>query len=167
MDIPTYFHDLGDGFGIEWLPVISVEEVNGVRLPHVLELELEVEDNRLVCVSFTAHRRANGPPVTADTLKMMPVVGAMNAAAVASEYLGLVRVKPDGTDVRVRKLDFDELPELTRTSLAYRTALFLGMSPTSYVATILNVSRDVAAKRVQAARRAGLLEPTTRGKKGA
>lgn len=153
----TRYHDLGLGFAVEWNDHVEVSEVDGESLPHTLDMKLGVEGNRLVCESYSAIRRRGGSPVTAESLRRMPVAGATWG------LLSLVR----GRDrAHVTKVDLDRLPEMERVAVGYRLAYFIGRPPTTYVAELLNVSRDVAAKRVQKARRGGLLEQTAKGKKG-
>ncbi|MGI8775603.1 MAG: hypothetical protein ACR2KQ_11480 [Actinomycetota bacterium] len=153
------YHDIGQGFAVEWYPEVEIREMHDETLAHFLELTLSVEGGRLVCDRYTARRRRNGPPITADSIKQLPVVRAISEGGAPSIVRGRGR-KP------VVKADLDALPEVERAAVGYRIANFFGMAPTVYVAKLLDVSRDVAAKRVQAARRAGLLEPTTKGKKG-
>lgn len=85
---------------------------------------------------------------------------------VAGVAWGLLSVVKGSKRTRVTKADLASLPELDRVAVAYRLAYFIGRPPTSYVAELLNVSREVAAKRVQKARRKKLLATTTKGKRG-
>lgn len=151
------YHEVGSGFAVEWWSEVIVDDLDGERLPHHLRLVREAEDDRLVCISWETIRRPNGPPITADSLKRMPVVRAMKADADK-----LVRL--DGT--AATESDLKALSEVELVAVLYRLALFSGQNPTTYVATFIGVSRDVAAKRVQKARRVGLLAQTTIGRKG-
>jgi hypothetical protein len=170
---PGAVHELGGGFGLVWYPAVEVDDD---ELDALVHLKLGVDHNRLVVDQFTARRRQGGPPVTIDTLKSMPMVRLAAAPAIDMGIEGgLVRLGTPGsgtlgpndcaTPVDVDALD--ELPELDRVALVYRWGYFVGFAPTSVVAETLELSRSVAAKRVQAARRAGLLPPTARGQKGA
>lgn len=160
-------HPLGSGFAVLWEPTVRVDDP---ALDVVVELELEVEGGRLVVSRLEVERRPDGPPVTVDVLKSLPLVGLTAHAAAGGLLRGLVRVRrtKGGTQVTAADVeDLDELPEAERAAVVYRAALFFGMAPTASVAEVLGVSRDMAAKRVQAARLAGLLEPTRKGQKGA
>ena len=137
----------------------------------LIELEVDVDDGRLVIKRFCAERQTEGGAITMDSLKSLPLVSMAAMAAQAGILSGIVRVQttsPGNYQVDpVTAEEVEALPELERVALFYRAALFCGEAPTTWVAEALKVSRDVAAKRVQAARRAGLLEPTTKGRKGA
>jgi hypothetical protein len=106
--------------------------------------------------------------VTADVLRQIPVARLI-VRAVGSDVLGgLVRIRETtpGSSA-VTPVSVAELPEPIRTAVIYRTALFVNEPPTAAVAEAAGISQEAAAKRVQRAREAGLLEPTTRGRKGA
>lgn len=148
---------------LQWTPRVHVElDELGVAV----DADLEEEGGRLVVRRLTITSRPDGPSITSDVLKSLPVV-RIPSLAVAGALLGLLTVEKAGRGVKLRPADLDALPTAERAAVVYRAAHFLGMNPTSTVADVLGLSRDVAAKHVQAARLAGLLEPTTRGKKGA
>lgn len=158
-------HWFDEHFGVMWQRAVTIDDPT---LPVVVELELEVQGGRLVVSRLAAARRADGPPVTVDVLKSLPLVGLASRAATGGPMMGLVkRERTDGKSVRVSPLDLDRLTEAERAAVVYRAAFFIGMPPTAAVAEVLGISRDMAAKRVQAARLAGLLEPTSKGRKGA
>ena len=160
-------HHLGYGFALLVPPVALVDDPS---LDVVVDLELDVEGDRLVITRFAVERRPGGPPITMDVLKSLPLVRLAAKAATDGVLTGLVHVTTTNGTTTVTPAhasEIEALPEIDRTAVAYRAALFFGLPPTVTVAEMLGVSRDVAAKRVQAARRAGLLEPTTKGKKGA
>jgi hypothetical protein len=160
-------HQLGSGFGIFWER--GPTTIDDPEFDFVFEVELEVEDGRLVVERFTAERRPGGPPVTVGALKSVPMVGLVARSADAGPLGGLVRgVRAGrGTNWEPATLeDLRRLPEAEQAAVVYRAANFYGLPPTATVAGTLGHSRDVAAKRVQAARLAGLLEPTRKGQKG-
>lgn len=160
-------HPVGSGFLVAWTPSVHVDVPS---LDVIVELDLEVDEGRLVVQRFTAERRTGGPPVTIDVLKAMPLVGLISRAAAAGLLGGLVRSqRVRGATYKVTPVSRHDLEELSPeegAAVVYRGALFVGLPPTATVAEVLGLSHDVAAKRVQAARRAGLLEPTTKGRKG-
>lgn len=158
-------HPLGSGLFFRWEPKYTVDME---ELPVVVELTVDEEGGRLVVTEFTARRRAGGPPVTVDVLRAIPVARLTASAVAEARWSGLVN---EGgyriaTVTNPAGLDLDHLPPLERVAVAYRWGYFIGENPTQWVAKVLHLSPAVAAKRVQAARLAGLLEPTTRGRKG-
>lgn len=159
-------HPLGSGFAMAWERDVHIDDPG---LEVVLDLRLEVDDGRLVVERLEASRRPGGPPISVDLLKSLPLVGLVARASTSGLLSGLVRVRSAGSGHRVAPASLDdvlELPEGERVALIYRAALFFGMPPTAAVAETLEISRDAAAKRVQAARREGLLERTNKGQKG-
>ena len=122
------------------------------------EFVVQVRDLRVHCsVTLAGDRLALAgitvtPPsdraLDINDLKSLPLVGIM--AQAQREAPSLNGLTPN-----------------EQAAVVYRTALLFGRPPTAYVAEMLGVSKDAAAKRVQAARRAGLLGPTTIGKKAA
>jgi hypothetical protein len=157
--------EVGDGIRVGYRPRATVDTD---ELPVIVELEVAEESGRLVVESLTARRRPGGPPVTIDVLKSLPMVGLVGFTAQGHALAGLMRVSTasDGSTV-TEPMSVEQLDEPERVAVVYRASLLFGWPPTAAVAEDLGVSKDVAAKRVQAARRAGLLAPTSRGRKGA
>lgn len=157
---------LGSGFAMGYSPSVRVDDPT---VDVVVELDLDVEEGRLVVTELRAERRPDGPPVTVDVLKSLPLVSLVTRSAEAGLMSGLVKVRSTGPGstriVPARPEDLEKLPDVERAAVVYRAAFLFGLPPTAAVAEALGVSRDVAAKRVQAARQAGLLEPTTKGRK--
>lgn len=155
---------LGFGFGYGWMPQYRAD---AEELDQIVELDVDVDGGRLVISAFRIERRPGGAPISMDVLKSMPLVGLLLLGIVDSDTTGLLRSDGKGGWSPADWGDLDELPELERVAIIYRAEYFVGCSPTKEVAAFLGVSRDVAAKKVQAARRAGLLGATDKGKKGA
>lgn len=119
------------------------------------EFDVQVRGLSLHCIVSEAHGRlvldglsiARGDrPIGIDDLKSLPLVSLIqHAQTTAVSLYGLTPVE--------------------QATVAYRYAMLFGLPPTAAVAGRLGVSHDVAAKRVQAARRAGFLPPTTKGRK--
>lgn len=154
---------LGRDYAVLYQPRFTVKGPD-TGLEYDLDVSIAEEDGRLVCESFHATRRPGGPPVTAEGLARLPVVGIV---ARAADGFGVVRLeqKRGGTNIKP-VVDLSKLDELERVAVLYRRAFAIGYPPTRAVAEGLDVSSAVAAKRVQAARRAGFLDPTSPGKKG-
>ncbi len=161
---PGGAHDLGHGLSVMWWKRVRIDDPD---LEGIVELELRDDGDRLVVSKLTAEGRPGGPPVSADLLRAIPLA-RMAPEAIEGSLGGLVKVRSTGRKgSRITPGNLDALPMLERVAVIYRAALFLGQPPTTMVAETLDVTRDAAAKRVQAARSAGLLEPTSKGKKGA
>lgn len=139
-----------------------------------VEVEVGVEDGRLVAESVTVSRRRGGPPVTGEAIRGIPVARMTHEAGV------MVRQVVDNGDgsltVTTRSLD-DETAERLRdngptaetlewVAYLYRVALLRGDPPTQSVQESLDIPRSTAGRWVAAARSAGLLGPTEAGKAG-
>jgi hypothetical protein len=159
---PGGAHQLGHGLAIVWFRRVHVDDP---ELPVLVDLELDDNGDRLVVTTLTLSARLEGPPVDADALRSIPLARLVRRA-IEGPLGGPVRVESTG-DGSVVVTPPGPLSEVEAVAVAYKAALFIGEAPTAAVAEALGVSRDVAAKRVQAARRAGLLEPTSKGRKGA
>lgn len=155
---------LGQGFGLLWATPVRVDDPG---LEAIVTLDLAVEGDHLVVTKFTADQREGGPPITIDFLKSMPLVGLTQRAVEGGLLNGLVRTRTKGHLAPATAEDLASLSEVERAAVVYRAAIFIGFPPTLAVADACGWSHDVAAKRVQAARKAELLEPTTKGRKGA
>ena len=157
-------HSLGSDLFFLWEPELSVDLP---ELPVVLKLKVDVEDGRLVVMELTVTRRPDGPPVSVNVLRSIPVA-SLTALAVA-ESVGKSNSGPSWSTVTDADAlgDLTHLPELERVAVVYRWGYFIGENPTQWVAKKLEMSYAVAAKRVQAARLAGFLDPTSKGRKGA
>ena len=161
-------HAVGNDFVVWWSPSVEVDED---WLPVIVRVDLVVDDGRLVIDELCTRRRQGDPPITIEVLKSMPLVRiARRAATDPGIFTGLMKVSREAGRTVSSPATIDELralPEHEGTAVVYRLAFFLGESPTATVAEVFGLNRATAAKRVQAARRAGLLDPTTKGKKGA
>lgn len=158
-------HQLGSGFVFQWEPTYQVDLPD---LPLLVSLTVDVEDDRLVVTDLTARRRPGGRPVTVDALRALPLARMTALAVTQAARNGFGNVGRDWSEVTDADAlgDLEQLPVLDRVAVAYRWGYFIGENPTKWVAKVLSLGQAVAAKRVQAARLAGLLEPTTRGRKG-
>lgn len=155
-------HPVGADLAVLWHKTRRIEDP---ALKVDVEVEVGVEGARLVISKLTLHQRPGGPPVTIDILKSLPVARLAAEAAAGGPLSGLHRRKGNGW-APARAEDLAELSEAEQAAVIYRAAYFAGLPPTAAVAEALGITNDMAAKRVQAARLAGLLEPTTKGRKG-
>ena len=146
-------------------------------------LQLEIEGGRLVCAGYSVACAPGGLAHLADLLKALPVVALIQCALEGVQGIPLHRLwaRTGGLDesssgwadipeeeMSLAQVFADERFETNeRAAVAYRVGFFVGANPVTMVSAALDISPAAAAKRVQRAREAGLLEPTTKGKKGA
>jgi hypothetical protein len=125
-------------------------------------LDVRLIDGRYETTRLEARQRDGGPPITADTLRELPL--RQTIAAVAERMAGLA-TDPEGD---VRRISFGGATEgLEEVAVIYAVAYAVGIRPTKAVADRLSLPSSTASKRVMAARKAGLLPPATPGKAGA
>jgi hypothetical protein len=129
-----------------------------------VDVELEVvydkQVGRLVIESFHARKRPNGPPITSDLLRRIPVAGivAANTKVTVLYERESGRWQPVGTE---RLDDEDEEHYVARI---YRMASVGGYPPTKAVQEALGVAESTAAQKVMLARKLKLLPKTRPGK---
>lgn len=105
-----------------------------------IEVDMEVEDGKLVRLAI----RTTAPGGITDTL----------LRSVALQRL------MDEEALKHIKVPDTSLPESERVALVYAQAYELGANPTKMVETILGLpNRNTAKKRVQQARKLGLIRP--------
>lgn len=151
------------------LPIeLTVEDWEGFDL--VLKVGAVPADGdragRLLCKELTLRQRDDGPPVTSDALRAVPVATLMRSAGLGALLAsqphsgGGVEMFPlvlDSETVdRVRALGpvRDSLQEVARV---YRLALVLGDPPTRAVEATFGLPRSTAGRWVGLAREQGFL----------
>lgn len=166
---------------------IHVSSTPDADVPFDVDITLAADERgRIVCDRIEARRRPNGPPVTNERLRDVPIqrwtrkaVGAVAMRLIENDGGDLVlRSSSDEPDPGPRDaapawrrnrrsapasnaITDDHLREVARI---YRAA---GRAPTNAVAAELYLNRSTAAKHVQAARERGFLGPAPgRGQKG-
>lgn len=148
--------------GLELPPRIRVEAEDYDELDYDITLCAELEDSRYVITELTARRKPNGLPITPEGLRSVATARVLEMA-----LSGHIRVWTRTEDGELRGHHaWTVEDELVRVAGTYRIAQACGIPPTKSVAEIFNITRSAAAKKVMAARKAGLLGPTTPGKKG-
>lgn len=148
--------ELGGGLVVPWRVTITAANVG--EQAYDVELIVQAEVDRYVCVDLRAQRADGGPSVTIDGLCSIPV------QSIIATALGPWIMGPDGPDAEPVG-DFD--PKLWRIATLYRRAFAVGLPIGSSIGKMLGVSSSQAANRVMRARRAGLLEPTVKGRPAA
>lgn len=148
---------IGGGFFLPLGPAEgSTSETDAPEVPYVVKFVVELERGRYVCTSLECQRREDGPPVTGQGLRDLPV---SRLTGLAFTYLAQQLRHESG-------LVDEDSDELLRVAAAYRFAYAVGLPPTKHVAAELGIADSTATKKVMRARRAGLLGPTTPGKAG-
>ncbi len=158
-------------------------DIDASGLSYRVTLRLTVENGQPVVAGLEVHRRKNGPPITPEALRRLPL-GAL-LREVASRAAWTVR-PAGGKSVSLRPLMGDDDAgfrralrqrtragrppmtdkELETVAATYRAALSRGEAPTRAVETAMNVSRSHGGKLVVTARKKGFLGPTEPGKAG-
>lgn len=149
---------VGGGFR---LPVYAAIEGSDPDVPYDVTLRVELRDRRYECDELICRRKEDGPPVTTDGIRSVPV-GRIIADALGG-WVTHATTKDGTTAIGPVAPSHDEA---VRVAAAYRLAYACGLPPRAEVARMLDVSPSVAGNRIMAARKAGLLDPTERGKAG-
>src|SRR5687767_2596703 len=67
-------------------------------LDFAVQMKIDIVDGRLSCVSLTAKRLADGPPITSEALRRVPVADYVMGAARFGREILLERIpQSDGT----------------------------------------------------------------------
>ena len=183
---PVGYVDLGEGVQV---PERLRAQVTDIGLPATVEIEVAVREGAVVCEMVSLRAREEGPPVTREMLRDVPV-GALASALMANSSLVWDFSHPGWGDVdtskavvvggssapaevqasirqqtapRRRRRVTDEL--LREVATIYRRHLEEG-APTLGVADELKVSHSTASRYVAMARERGLLGRTTAGLAG-
>lgn len=145
---------------------ISPEPGDADPLDFVVVMELDVVAGRLACVSLTAERFEEGPPITSEALRRVPV--AEYAANAALLTRGILRERVRQPDGSVEEARF-ELPDpsfakggmtdeaLEQVARIYAMAQAMGQKPTGILLHNYGMPRPTATRWIQTARRRGIL----------
>jgi len=137
-----------------------------VKLEGLYDLDFEAvfEAGRFVVDQLVVHRRADGPPVTTEGLREVPVAGLLGAAVEMNvqyvDQTGAAGKTTSWLEVQRRGSGPSDL-ELEIVAGAYRAAYAAGAPPTKAVMDKLGVPRSTASRRIRMARERGLLGPAT------
>lgn len=168
---------LGEGLAV---PGQFVAVVDDDTLGHLVTLEVVTAPPAAPrCSSITvASRDADGPPVDGRALRQIPVAEyvkrAVSAVAMTVEDNGngTFTISPAaGVDHQATTAAYQVAGGRPGGNLAlvanvYKEAHRRGEAPTAAVATVLNVSRATAGRRINEARKQGLLGRATPRKAG-
>lgn len=151
---------VGGGFSLP--PAAEIPAVDVDFLPFDITMKVELVEGRYECTSLTCTQKEGGEPVTTNGIRAVPI-GRIIASGLAGR---IMKWKPnphaEGESVGAPVGSGDD--ELVRIAGVYRMAYACGLPPTGAVAEYLEVSQSVAGNRVMKARKAGLLDPTVKGR---
>lgn len=154
---------------------ISPEPEDADPLDFVVVMELDVVAGRLACVSLTAERLEDGPPITSEALRRVPV--AEYAATAALSTRGILRERVKRADGSVGEARF-KLPDpnfakdgmtdeaLEQVARIYAMAQAMGQKPTGILLHEYGMPRPTATRWIQTARRRGILRDEHRQQPG-
>jgi hypothetical protein len=144
--------------------------------PLDVKIDVVPEDGRLVAQEVRVRRQPDGPPVTGEAIRSVPVAALTQFAArevlriVSIADNGETRTVPAGVpDDQVQYVRDHGLTDKTIEIVAhtYRLALLMGNTPTKMVEEWLEVPRSTAGRWIATARERGLLgKAEGRGKAG-
>jgi hypothetical protein len=141
---------------------VTIEVVDDPTIPYDVTMVAELQGDRLVCTTLTAKQRPGGEEVTATGLRRIPTATLIRNAVLP---LAMKRAGRDRDYVAFEgPLMVGGDDELESIAAVYRIAHACGERPTAVLAEVLDASWSTAAKKVKAARDAGLLGPAVRGK---
>ena len=166
---------LGDGLA-GWSPYTWRAEL---ELPYQLELRVVYEAGRFVVDRLAIHRREDGPPVTTEGIRDIPLAAFLRLAVESN----IMRVGPTIRDGNTSSWELTWASPLTlserakggggpsdedlRTvAAAYQVAYATGQAPTKAVVERLGLPRSTASRWVRMARERGLRGPATPRKAG-
>jgi hypothetical protein len=144
--------------------------------PLDVEIDVVPENGRLVAQEVRVRRQSDGPPVTGETIRSVPVAALTKLAA--REVMRIINIAeneeiatvPAGVrDDQVQYVRDHGLTDKTIEIVAhtYRLALLMGNTPTKMVEEWLEVPRSTAGRWIATARERGLLgKAEGRGKAG-
>lgn len=144
--------------------------------PLDVEIYVVPQDGRLVAHEVRVRRQPDGPPVTGEAIRSIPVAALTQYAA--REVLRIVSIAANGETTAVRAGVPEEQVQYVRdhgltdktieiVAHTYRLALLMGNTPTKMVEEWLEIPRSTAGRWIATARERGLLGKTEgRGKAG-
>jgi hypothetical protein len=178
---PTKFIPLGPGLAAPREFTFRLEEVGLYNLEADVVYEQPVGGRmgHFVVDWLTIRRREDGPPITSEGLRELPVAGFLRLAVESS----LLRVRPDEHDGRTSSWDLTPTGPITLSERAqagggpsdqdlravadiYQLAFLTGAAPTKAVIGRFNLPRSTASRWIKMARERGLLGPATPRKAG-
>jgi Family of unknown function (DUF6214) len=165
---------LGDGL-VARSPFTSFAEIEGL---YRVEFRVVYEDGRFIVDQLTIKRRSDGPPVTTEGIREIPIAAFLRLA-VKSNILNVGPTTRDGNkssweltwasplalSERTRRTGPTE-KDLQTVADVYHVTYATGAAPTKAVMDRLGLPRSTAGRWIRMARERGLLGPATPRKAG-
>lgn len=151
---------VGGGFSLPPAAEITATDMDDV--PYDVTFDVELVEGRYECVSLTCTRKEGGEPVTTNGIRAVPIGRIIGLGLERNIMKWKPNPHAEGESVGAPVGHSDD--ESVRVAAVYRLAYACGLPPTSEVASALGVSQSVAGNRVMRARKAGLLDPTVKGR---
>jgi hypothetical protein len=137
---------------------------------YALDLELHYEDGRMVFRSLTFRSYDDGPAVTSDGIRQMPLADIVSG--VITDAIETAPGAPNVDTPSMRRHPSQRAPRATTDELLqgiayhYRIATISGQHPTVEVMFLYEMTRPTASRWIARARAAGYLGAATVGKAG-
>jgi hypothetical protein len=178
---PLNFIELGPGLGIrrEFTFRVEEERLYSLEADVVYEQPVGGRMGHFVCNRLTVKRREDGPPITTEGLREIPVAAFLRRAVEDN----LMRVRPTiregnksswmltwaepiALSERARAGGGPSDEDLRAVADVYGLAFVTGGAPTKTVMERLGLPRSTAGRWIKMARERGLLGPATPRKAG-
>jgi hypothetical protein len=155
---PAAFDPLNPGMAA---PLEFTYRVELERL-YSLDFEAVYEQGRYVVNQLTIRRREDGPPVTTEGIREIPVHALLRVTL--ERYLATL--EPLELSERARAGGGPSEQDLRAVAIVYQVAYATGAAPTRTVMERLSLPRSTAGRWIRMARERGLLGPATPRKAG-
>jgi hypothetical protein len=181
MNKPPGFIELGPGLGLPktFTTHVELEQLYSLDLEVAYEQPVGGRMGHFVCNRLTVERREDGPPITTEGLRQIPVAAFVRMAVEAHR----MRVGPRQHDGHTSTWELTWAGPITLSERAragggpsdedlravadvYQLAYVTGGAPTKTVMERLALPRSTASRWVRMARERGLLGPATPRKAG-
>lgn len=148
--------------GVPFYRVLEITVTSDRGLPCDVELVATMRNDQYEVDKLTCSRKRNGPEVTGELIRSIPVGRVLRAGALrANSLFG----SPHADAAKIRgQGPTDE--SLRVVASVYRMALAVRDDPTSAVTNALKLPRPTAARWVKSARQRGFLGPTEERRAG-
>ncbi len=145
-------------------------------LDFAVVMELDVVEGRLACISLTAERLNDGPPITSEALRRIPVAEYAAGAALNSVGILMERVPVGHGEFREVPFTFPEIKDFAKDGMTdealeqvariYAMAQASGLKATGILLSEYGMPRPTATRWIQTARRRGILRDDHQQKPG-
>ena len=151
---------------MRWSATFTPDGGDESEPPYRIELNVVIDDGRFTVEQMTCTQHGNGPPVTSEGLRAIPVARLLAFAAFRNVFV--VKNAPDGSSA-VTPFDGADLAEgakrgptddvLRKVAVVYQVQYACGLAPTKGVEDSFKLARSTAGRWIAMARERGLLPP--------